>query len=511
MDTKTAVLIFSACYLVICFALSIYASKKSTETSQKDFYVAGGGLGTFVLFLTSLATAFSAFAFQGQLGQTYNQGLSAIFNFFGYGLLSYPLFLVIGSKLWYYGKKYSYITPADFIADRYESKKSSRILIGLIIGIYFSIFYIVIQIKACSWVLQEATSVSTPIATLVISLILAIYVAKGGMRGVAYVDVVQALFLLVGSSVIVGSMIYANGGVEQLFAKAIAIKPDTYTARGNMLDSMSSGMVMWLSMPLWPVLWTKYYCAKNMSTLHSVATGCGLGTVIVTVSFPLFIVAGLVIAFPDAKAADADNLVIRYMLNFTNPVVASCVVGGLLSAAMSTAGGLLLLISSIITKDLPEVLSQSSRSKISEKTMVRFGKVMVFAILIISYLVSLMPLGGLVAVGTQLAYPGYLLALPAVVGGLWWSRGNNKGMTWSLIIGLVTIYITTYVTRNPFGLHSGIWGLLACSIVYIVVSLMTKPNSQETLSRFGLASGQWEEGKTMTAVEYAAFKQGKVN
>lgn len=503
MSIGTAVVVFAAVYLAICFGLSMYAAKKSTETSQKDFYVAGGSLGTFVLFLTSLATAFSAFAFQGQLGQTYNIGISAIFNFFGYGILSYPLFLLLGSKLWYFGKRYGYITPADFIADRYESNKAARILVGLIIGIYFSIFYIVIQIKACSWVLLEATGMSAPLATLIIAGILAFYVAKGGMRAVAYVDVVQALFLLVGSAVIVGSMIYYNGGVEQLFSKAIAARPDTFAPKGNMLATMSSGLVMWLSMPLWPVLWTKYYCAKNIATLHGVATGSGLGTVLVTVSFPLFIVAGLAIVFPNASPATADNLVIRYILDYTNPVVASCVVGGLLSAAMSTAGGLLLLISSIITQDLPKVLSEEKRQNISEVKLVRFGKIMVFVVLIVSYGISLLPLGQLVAVGTQLAYPGYLMAVPAVIGGLWWKRGNGQGMVWSLIIGLIVVYVTTYIVRNPLNLHSGIWGLLAASIIYIAVSLVTKPNSQETLARFGLAEGQWADGDNLSALEYA--------
>lgn len=503
MNIGTAVVIFAALYLIICFGLSMYAARKSTETSQKDFYVAGGSLGTFVLFLTSLATAFSAFAFQGQLGQTYNIGISAIFNFFGYGILSYPLFLLLGSKLWYFGKKHGYITPADFIADRYESNKAARILVGLIIGIYFSIFYIVIQIKACSWVLLEAIGMSTPLATLVIAGILAFYVAKGGMRAVAYVDVVQAVFLLVGSGVIVGSMIYYNGGVEQLFAKALTVRPDTFAPKGNVVATMSSGMVMWLSMPLWPVLWTKYYCAKNISTLHGVATGSGLGTVIVTVSFPLFIVAGLAIAFPNASPAEADNLVIRYILNFTNPVVASCVVGGLLSAAMSTAGGLLLLISSVITQDLPKILSEDKRKHISEEKMVRFGKLMVFVVLILSYAISLLPLGQLVAVGTQLAYPGYLLAVPAVIGGLWWKRGNRQGMTWSLIIGLFVVYLTTYVLRNPLDIHSGIWGLVAASLVYISVSLMTAPNSQATLAKFGLAEGQLADGANLDALSYA--------
>ncbi len=503
MDTGTSVMVFAAVYLAVCFGLSIYASKKTVETTQQDFYVASGGLGTVVLFLTSLATAFSAFAFQGQLGQTYNFGLSAIFNFFGYGIVSYPLFLLIGSKLWYFGKRYGYITPADFIADRYEANASSRFLVGLIITVYFSIFYIVIQIKACSWVIQAATGMDPMWATLIIAGVLALYVVKGGMRAVAYVDVMQALFLLLGTGIIVASMVYYNGGVTNLFDKAMAINPNIYTPRGPISASIGGGLVMWLSMPIWPVLWTKYYCAKDLSTMHSVASGCGLGTVLVTVTAPLFIVAGLVIAFPSAKPATADNLVIEYILKFTNPVVASCVVGGLLSAAMSTAGGLLLLISSVFTQDMPKVFSKEQQASLSEAKLVLFGRIMVFVVLGISYYISLHSLGQLVTMGIQLAYPGYLVALPAVVGGIWWKRGNGTGMMWGLIAGLATIYYTTYVDRNPMAIHSGLWGLGVCTAVYIAGSLASSPTSQATLARFGLAEGQREEAAAMTALQYA--------
>jgi SSS family solute:Na+ symporter len=303
-------------------------------------------------------------------------------------------------------------------------------------------------------------------------------------------------------------MIYYTGGIGNLFSKALEINPNTFTPRGPFSASIGGGLVMWLSMPIWPVLWTKYYCAKDMSTMHSVATGCGLGTVLVTVTAPMLIVAGLMVYFPDAKATQADNLVIEYILKYTNPVVASCVVGGLLSAAMSTAGALLLLISSVFTQDLPKVLSQKQQDALSEEKRVFFGQIMVFIVLGISYLISLRSLGQLVTMGIQLAYPGYLVALPAVVGGIWWKKGNGTGMIWGLVAGLIVIYYTTYIDRNPLTIHSGLWGLGVCTIAYIAISLLTKPNSQKTLARFGLADGQREEAATMDALSYAA-KYGK--
>ena len=489
MSKSVAILMSAFLYLAVCCGLSLYASKKGKRASTLDYFVASNQLGFLVLSLTAMATAFSAFAFLGQLGQVYNYGTSAIYNFMNYGIISYPLFFLIGSKLWFFGKKYGYITPADFIADRYDTNIPARLLIGLIICVYFSIFYIVIQIRGCSYVLEEATSMTTPIAALIIALILGIYVAIGGMRAVAFTDVMQAIFLLAGVLTVTFTMIAHAGGFGSLFRKAIELRPDTYLPKQNMMNLITGGLVMGLSMPIWPQLWTKYYCAKDLRTCYGVAAGCGLGTVLVTVSLPLIIVAGLVIAYPKTSPADADKLVIRYMLDFANPVVAAIVIGGLLSAAMSTADALLLLVSSVFTIDMAQALPSSIRKYVSEGVLVRFGQLMVFVIIIVAYLISLRPLGQLVTVGIRLTFPGYLVALPVVVGGLWWRRANKQGAISALVVGLITIYIITFVKANPLHIAGGLWGLATATITFIVVSLLTKPTPQEILAKFGLGEG----------------------
>jgi SSS family solute:Na+ symporter len=473
-------------YFIVCVGLAIYANKRSKKGTKQDYFVAGGTIGSVILFLTSLATAFSAFAFMGQMGMVYNFGSSAIWNFFTYAIFSYPLFFIVGSKMWYYGNKYGYVTPADFMVHRYESNVPMRLIVGLIICVYFSIFYIVIQIKGCGWALQETTGISTSTAMLVITLLLALYVAIGGMRGVAYADVMQAIILLLGLIVIAGMIILNEGGLAKLFTKALATDPKIFAPKQPTIEIISGGLVMALSMPLWPMLWTKYYSAKNLKAAYSVATGSGLGTVLVTVSLPIIIVCGLKIAYPNWPGSQADVLVIKYALEHTPAVIAAVVVAGLLSAAMSTAGALLLLISSVFSVDMAEILPERMKKKITDKQFVNSGRIFVVAIILISYWISLIPMGQLVKMGIQLAYPGYLLAVPVVYAGLWWKRANKYGAIIGLMLGLIVVYITTFVVKNPLGVASGIWGLITCTVGLIVGSLVTKPTSREVLEQFGL-------------------------
>lgn len=473
-------------YFAFCIGLALYARRSEVKGSKKDYFVASGSIGSVILFLTALATAFSAFAYMGQMGMVYNYGSSAIWNFFHYAIFSYPFFFIIGSKLWYYGGKYGYVTPADFIVHRYESGSPMRFLVGLIVCVYFSIFYIVIQIKGCGWALQEATGISSPLAMLVITLLLALYVALGGMRGVAYADAMQAILLIAGIVFIAVFMIAREGGLVNLFAKGMAADPTILQPKQPFKEIFSGGLVMALSMPLWPMLWTKYYSAKNMKAAYSVGTGSGLGTVIVTVSLPIIIVCGLKIAYPSWDSGKADVLIIKYALELMPPVLSALIVAGLLAAAMSTAAGLILLVSSVFSVDIVEALQKSTSLKLSEKQIVTSGRIFIVVIMLISFWLALMPLGQLVKIGIQMAYPGYLLAVPLVVGGLWWKRANKYGAIWGLVAGLITLYITIFVAKNPMGIAAGIWGLVVCSIVFIVVSLLTKPTSDKTLREFGL-------------------------
>jgi len=66
---------------------------------------------------------------------------------------------------------------------------------------------------------------------------------------------------------------------------------------------------------------------------------------------------------------------------------------------------------------------------------------------------------------------------------------SKQGAISALVVGLITIYITTFVKANPLHIAGGLWGLATATITFIVVSLLTKPTPQEILAKFGLGEG----------------------
>jgi SSS family solute:Na+ symporter len=405
--------------------------------------------------------------------------------------LGYPFFISIGRKLWFYGKRYSYVTPADFIAHRYQSGGIARLLVGAVIFGYCSLFYMIIQIKGCAWALEEAISLSPFTATLIICLVLAFYTYIGGIRGVAYVDLLQASVLLTSLIVLAITMITRNGGLGPIFVAMEAARPGALLPKRDFTLMMSSTIVMCVSFILWPTMWTKFYCAKNLKSSWGVLTGSAFGNIFITVGLPLIFLAGLSINYPASEPSAADRLMVRYVLNFSHPFVAGLLVSGLLSAAISTAAGVLLSISSVFTIDLPKLMPENVRAKLNDKRLFVVGRTVSLICIAIGFVISLMDLGQIINLVTAYAYPGYLLMLPLVLGGFYWRRANKQGMTWGLIVGMMVLAYTTYFLKTPFmNIHAGIWAVLACSVVFIVVSLCTEPMDDAHLAQFGLLEGQ---------------------
>ncbi|MEM4808498.1 MAG: hypothetical protein QW462_04845, partial [Candidatus Nezhaarchaeales archaeon] len=74
-----------------------------------------------------------------------------------------------------------------------------------------------------------------------------------------------------------------------------------------------------------------------------------------------------------------------------------------------------------------------------------------------------------------------------VVGGLFWRRMNKHAARWSLVAGFVVTLIcfATYGTRIDIpgvaSIYAAFPGFIASTVVAIVLSLVTKPHSEEVL------------------------------
>ena len=191
--------------LLICICWLGWRKGKVTE---EDYYLAGRGQGILVTTLTIMATFFSSAALLGIPGLVYRDGLA----FFPFALnlpLSGAAIFLLGSRISRIGRKRGYVTPGDMVADYYGGSDVMRGLVALV-GFLYVLPYIIMQIKAGGYLAQrmfpEVEAVSLfgqsltmfDLGTNVLSVITMLYVLIGGMRSVAWSDVLQGVLLLMG-------------------------------------------------------------------------------------------------------------------------------------------------------------------------------------------------------------------------------------------------------------------------------------------------------------------------
>ena len=200
-------------------------------------------------------------------------------------------------------------------------------------------------------------------------------------------------------------------------------------------------------------------------------------------------------AFDAAKQPFANEVYVdRDIMVLANPDIAqlpnwviALVAAGAVAAALSTAAGLLLVISTAIAHDL---MKKTINPNIGEKTELMYARLAAIVAICIAGYFGINP-PGFVAQVVALAF-GLACAsvFPAIIMGIFWTRHNSQGAIAGMLVGLVStmcyMYYFAFGGGSPsdyfMGISPGGFGTVGAIlhiVVGFVVSSMTAPPPQE--------------------------------
>ena len=214
MDAKVVWLFV---FVLIYWAYCIFWGIKGAITARtaSDYFIAGRGISIWVFVLAATATSFSGWTFMGHPGLIYRDGLP--YAYASFYAITIPFTGVLFLKRqWMIGKRFGFVTPGEMLSDYFRSD-SIRILV-VIVALVFSVPYLGVQLRASGFLFNVLTDgmLSVNFGMWVLSAIVIIYVASGGLRAVAYVDTMQCV-LLAGGIVAIGAIALAQvGGMGRL-------------------------------------------------------------------------------------------------------------------------------------------------------------------------------------------------------------------------------------------------------------------------------------------------------
>ena len=495
-------------YIIVGITFSVYIGIAiwSRVQSTKEFYVAGGGVGAWANGMATAADWMSAasfismagiISFAGYDGAVYLMGWTG-----GYVLLA----LLLAPYLRKFGK----FTVPEFIGDRYYSNNAR--LVAVFCALLVSFTYVAGQMRGVGIVFSRFLEVDIDKGVVIGMLIVLFYAVLGGMKGITYTQVAQycvLIFAFMVPAIFISIQMTGNPIPQLGFGSELISEPSTYLLdkldnlnvelgfneytenTKPLIDVFAITLALMVGTAGLPHVIVRFFTVKKVSDARKSA---GIALLLIAV---LYTTAPAVAAFARTNLLETistkpyseipqwfkkwentglikfDDLNNDGMINYSNDnsnelyvdrdimvlanpeianlpnwVVALVAAGGL-AAALSTAAGLLLVISASVSHDLIKMVYYPEISEKGELIAARISAF--FAVCIAGYFGINPP--GFVAAVVALAF-GLAAAsfFPAIVMGIFYKQMNKEGTIAGMLVGIsLMVYYMLKFKFNFFG------------------------------------------------------------
>jgi cation/acetate symporter len=524
----------------LSFLIYIYIGWQSRVRDTKDFFIAGQGIPSIANGAATAADWMSAASFISMAG---------LISFLGYDGSIYLMgwtggYVLLALLLAPYLRKFGKYTVPDFVGDRYYSNVAR--MVAVIAAIFVSLTYVAGQMRGVGIVFSRFLQVDINTGVIIGMVIVGFFSVLGGMKGITWTQVAQYCILIFAyliPAIAIAWLLTGNPVPQLAFTfsdvadKLNKIQVDLgfgeYTqpfVNKSMIDVLFTTMALMVGTAGLPHIIVRFYTVPSVRAARYSAGWALLFIAILYTTAPalsMFARYNLIdslhnhtlaevqqldwarkwektglLAFDDKNKdghlqltpnKDTNEIQIdRDIIVLSTPEVAklapwviALVAAGGLAAALSTASGLLLVISSSIAHD---VYYRMIDSTASEKKRVFVGRLMVGLSLVLAGYFGVNPPGfvsEVVAFAFGLAAASFF---PVIFLGIFDKRTNSYGAIAGMLSGLIftIIYIVgvKFAGVEPwfFGVSPegiGTLGMLINLVVTLVVSRLTPPPPAE--------------------------------
>ena len=468
-------------YLGIMAFIGWYAGRKTNNIG--DFFVLSGKAGVVVSGIAYFSTQFSMGTFLGTPGTIYGVGYAGMaISVPGAVFCMILPALLIGRKLITLGHKYGFLTMADYLTDRYHSKKMSGVL-GVMM-LFFLVPMMGAQIIGAGVIVHVFTGLPEWVGVVGMGIIVILYCMTGGMKGAMMTDVIQGSLMIATAVVTFIVSVVMGGGFSNInhtlqsmneayltFPGANGYMPWTYYV---------SNIVLWSFFTMGqPHLFTKFFAMKDHKTMFKAIL---LGTAGMFFSATLIEWAGVNGIASIQNIEKADQIIPMILQRGMNPFLASIFIAGIVAAGMSTIDGILVTTTGAVTRDIYQKIINKDAT---DETVMKLSKVVTVIIGIIVICFGVFQPGSIFEINL-FAFSGMAIFVVPILFGIYWKKATAKGAIASVIVGIISLLLFTLnpsVKALAMGFHALFPTTIIASIVMIVVSKFTETPPQETIDR----------------------------
>ena len=535
-------------FIGLSFALYIVIAIRSRASSTKEYYIAGGGVSPFANGMATAADWMSAATFISMAGTVAISGYDGSRFLMGWtgGFVLLTILMVP------FLRKFGKATVPDFIGDRYYSKTARAV--AVVCALFICMTYIMGQMRGVGVVFSQLFGIGIPAGVLIGALIVFIYAGLGGMKGITYTQVAQysvmafaytipAIFIaliLTGNAIpqigLVGNTVDGVSFLDKLNNINNELGFHQYTAgKLSTLNMFCITAALMCGTAGLPHVIVRFFTVKNVRAVRKSAAWTLAFIAVVYLTAPAvgaFARVNLIESLNEKKAKELpvwfaefektgqmswedknNDGVVQYrgpmhkqenelyfgndIMVMANPSMANLpmwvialLMAGCIAAALSTAAGLLLVLSTSISHDL---MKKIIRPELSDKEEVKWARIASFIALLIATYFGINPPSTFIAKTVAFAF-GLAASsfFPTLLLGIFSKRMNKEGAIAGMIagIGFTFSYIVYFQFMGGtsdqylFGITPegiGFIGMIINFIISFIVCMFTSSPPKEVV------------------------------
>lgn len=455
-------------YLLVLLLLGWRGYRQRRKGSLGDFYLAGSSLGFIVLLATLYASQYSGNTFLGYTGEAYRIGFAWMMSV-GMMMSVIVVYLLFAPTLQVLAGRHGYITPSDWVRHRFQDRRLA-LLVAVIMAVSL-LNYLYAQFLAMGHMAYRMSDGQVPFWVGVVGLagVIGLYETLGGMRSVAWTDVVQGVMLFLGLLVVLAVAWPAAGSLTDLSRDLLERRPELVRVPSWQMCGKWASSIVLLGMgaAVYPHAIQRIYAARDSTALRRSLRVMVCMPLFTT--FVVFLIGILAHGIVSREAKFSTDEVMPALLSvlFEHGTLARwttvIVLTSGLAAIMSTADSALLSLSSILSRDF---IGEWRGHELDEVTLARTGKKLSWAIIAVLVVLAVRPpttLWRLIEIKMQLL----IQVAPMFILGLRSTRLEARTALLAVSAGSM-LYLTAAaltawgIPANSFGgVHAG---TIACAV-----------------------------------------------
>ncbi|TKV28654.1 sodium:solute symporter [Arthrobacter sp. NamB2] len=459
---------------------------KSRTRNASDYLVAGRRLGPFLYTGTMAAVVLGGASTVGGVGLGYQYGISGMWLVVAIGTGVLLLSLLFAPTI----QRLKIYTVSQMLSVRYGHRATR---VSGIVMLAYTLMLCATSTGAYATIFVVLFGWDRALSIAVGGVIVLIYSTIGGMWSITLADMAQFIIKTIGVfALMLPFSLAAAGGFDGIAERA---GDEFFSITGIGAQSIITYFVVYtLGLLIGQDIWQRVFTSRTPEIARWGGSAAGIYCI-------LYGVAGAVIGMSASVILPAiesrDDVYADVALNVLPIGVGGLVLAAAVAAMMSTASGALIAAATVARTDVVPFVAgwfgRGTEEREASDDGVASSRwwVLGLGVVTIALAVVVQDVVAALTIAYDILVGGLLVA---ILGGLVWRRGNGIGAGASMAAGtLVTLGTMAYLEATAENQYDGVYanepiyaGLLASALVYVVVSVATRPTDGAVMAAWDL-------------------------